>query len=326
VATLIIEMMRLCPKCGDYYADGSLAFCLVDGTPLVNVNSLSERWSEGARVLEGKENALRKQKRRLKGRRVLMTAMTMLITTLVVCVVAINSFIYLKPKPEEVVVVKPLTQTSEPAEPSGSILPSTPDDSAPTPDTTTPITTPTTSASPRRKDANVHTNVNTNVNTNTNTNANISTSTGINTNTNVNTHVNVNSNTNTNSNANTNTGINVNINTNSDTRPTVCSDADKSREREIIIKRFGDRWRRNIEGERSKVIATNAPAGIDNAEASLGTIEYQITFLEACLPGFVKARYVWQIRTNINGTIRMATVAKEKRFTCMKLGGVWFCR
>jgi hypothetical protein len=91
-------MMRLCPKCGDYYADTLLAFCLTDGMPLLNVDPTSENWSEGARVIEEKENALRKQKRKLKWRRVLLSAMTMMIVTMVVLVVAANSIIYLKPK------------------------------------------------------------------------------------------------------------------------------------------------------------------------------------------------------------------------------------
>ena len=303
VVTLIIEMMRFCQKCGDYYADGSLAFCLNDGTPLVDVNPLSERWSEGERVIEEKENALRKQKRKLKWRRVLLSVMTMLIAIMVVCVVAVNSFIYLNPQQEEVVPDKPLTPATTPGGRSASVIASTPGKpgSTPTPwlrdkprPTASPVAakiitptptptpaprptpspalkpTPTPSPSPRPTPS---------------------------------------------------TSPQLTI-----TLPPKCTDADKSREREAIIKRFGDRWRRSIEGERSKIIARNAPAGADNAEASLGPIEYQITFLDACMPGFVRARYVWQIRTNVNGMIEVATVAQEKRFTCVKIGGSWLCR
>jgi cytoskeletal protein RodZ len=107
-------MIRTCPKCGDYYADALLAFCLADGAPLVNVDPRGESWSECARVIEEKENALSKQKRKLKWRRVVMSAMTMLIATMVVCVVAVNSFIYLKPKPEEVAPAKPPTSAKAP--------------------------------------------------------------------------------------------------------------------------------------------------------------------------------------------------------------------
>src|ERR1044071_9995297 len=114
VATLIIEMIRICPKCGDYYADASLAFCLVDGTPLINVDPLSERWSEGTRVIEEKENALRKQKRKLKWRRVMVS--TMAVATLVVMVVAVNSFIVVEPGPEENVAALPSTPETTPAD------------------------------------------------------------------------------------------------------------------------------------------------------------------------------------------------------------------
>lgn len=138
-------MMRICPKCGDYYADALLAFCLIDGTPLVDVDPLGERWSEGARVIEEKKNALRKQKRKLKWRRVLLSAMTMLIATLVVCVVAVNSFIYLKPKPEEVVLDKPLPPATATAEPTNSATPGAPAEPVSTPEprpTVTPKPTP----------------------------------------------------------------------------------------------------------------------------------------------------------------------------------------
>ena len=100
-------MIRTCPKCGDYYADGALAFCLVDGAPLIDVAPHTESWSEGTRVVEEKERALRKLGRTVKWRRVFMSAMTTLIVTLVVCVVAVNSYIYLRPKQEEEVSPKP---------------------------------------------------------------------------------------------------------------------------------------------------------------------------------------------------------------------------
>jgi hypothetical protein len=100
-------MLRTCPKCGDYYADAALAFCLVDGAPLIDVDPDTEIWSEGTRVVEEKENALRKLRRRVKWRRVFMSAMTTVVVTLVVCVVAVNSFIYLRPKQEQEVSPKP---------------------------------------------------------------------------------------------------------------------------------------------------------------------------------------------------------------------------
>src|ERR1051325_11040173 len=77
-------MMRACPKCGAYYADDSLAFCLSDGTPLVNVNPDSERWNEGSRVIKQKEEGLRKQKRKLKWQWIIASAITALILALVI--------------------------------------------------------------------------------------------------------------------------------------------------------------------------------------------------------------------------------------------------
>lgn len=282
--------MRLCPQCGDYYADASLAFCLNDGTPLVDVNPHSESWREGEQVIEEKENALRKQQRRLKWRRFLSSAMTMLIVIMVVCVVAVNSFIYLKPKPEEDDPAKPSMLATTQAGPTDSTTPGTlgvpvpkrtPQPKVTPKPTATPIAaktttrTPTPTPTPRQ----------------------------------------------------TQTPTPTLTPTPSPTpSPTPgCSDADKSRERETIIKRFGDRWRRNIEGSRRKIIAEHAPAGVDNAEASLGAFEYTSKFFKACTAGSVTVRYVWQVRTNINGTIKVAHVAKEKRFACLKIGGVWLC-
>jgi hypothetical protein len=294
-------MMRLCPKCGDYYVEVSLAFCLNDGTPLVVVKPRSESWSEGERVIEEKEKALKKQTRRIKWRRVLFSAMTMLIATVVVFVVAVNSFIYLKPEQEEVVPDKPSTPATAPDGLTASVIPRAPGKPVPTP-------TPWLKATPRPTASPVAAIIITPTPTPTPTPRPTPSPT-------------------------------PKLTPTPSPSPQLtsvpapkCTDADKSREREAIIRRFGDRWRRNIEGERGQVIARNAPAGagiapagVNNAEASLGPIEYQITFSDACMPGLVRARYVWQIRTNVNGTIRVATVAKEKRFTCVKVGGAWLC-
>lgn len=104
--------------------------------------------------------------------------------------------------------------------------------------------------------------------------------------------------------------------------PPACTEADKGRERESILKRFSDSWRRKIEAERQRIIAENASARVENAEASLGAIEYQVTFLKGCMAGSVTARYVWKI---ISPT-KAVTVPKEKRFSCVKIGDAWMCR
>jgi hypothetical protein len=107
--------------------------------------------------------------------------------------------------------------------------------------------------------------------------------------------------------------------------PAECSDADKSREGETLVNLFGGKWRQKIEGDRRKIIAENAPAGVENAEASLGEIRYGGAFLNACTVAYVTARYVWQVRSNYNGTVKVVPVAKAKRFVCAKVGGVWRC-
>ena len=140
-------MIRTCPRCGDFYADDSLLFCLADGTPLADVEPSSETWAVGTRVAEEKERVLRRRTRRLKWRRVLMTMTTVLITTMVVYVVAVNGYIYLTPEPDAPVVAAALTQPSP--EPSESPSPT------PTPTSTStlpfvPTFTPTPTPTPTR--------------------------------------------------------------------------------------------------------------------------------------------------------------------------------
>ena len=299
-------MMRFCPKCGEYYADGSLAFCLGDGTPLVDVNPLGESWSAARRAVEEKENALTRQQRRLKWRRIVSAAVTTLIATMVLLVVAVNGLIYLKPKPDEVAAVSPPTQeASEPAEPAGAILPNTPADPAPTPGMTTPTPTPKASPTPTRTNANSNTrpNVNGNHNTTTNTNHNANTNTNANANTN----------------ANTNVNVHTDVNANSDTRPTVCSDADQRRESETIVKSFGALWRQRIERDRREIMAQAGQAG---TAAVLSPLEYESKFLKGCSAALVTVRYAWRV----DSPTGLVTVQKKRSFPCVKLGGAWLCR
>jgi hypothetical protein len=219
-------MLRNCPKCGDYYADNLLAFCLADGTPLVNVDPHGKSWSEGKRVVEEKENALRKQKRGRKWRRVGLSAATMLVATMLVCVMVVNSsYVYLEPEPDKGVLVEPQTPATAPAS----------------------------------------------------------------------------------------------------LRPSPCSDDDKSRAKESIIQRFGDDWRRKIEGERRRIISENVPDGAVEVEATLGALEYVSTFLRGCQEGVITVRYVWEVSANVNGTTKVLTVARAKKFTCLKVVGAWLC-
>lgn len=75
--------MRVCPRCGDYYADAQLAFCVADGTPLVNVDPRDEKSNEGSRVVAEKAKRLSNRKRKLWMRRIGLGALTTLILALV---------------------------------------------------------------------------------------------------------------------------------------------------------------------------------------------------------------------------------------------------
>jgi hypothetical protein len=105
-----------------------------------------------------------------------------------------------------------------------------------------------------------------------------------------------------------------------------CSEADKGREKETIIKKFGESWRRKFDGERPKIIKENVPDGGVNPEASLSALEYPGARFKECVLGFITVSYSWQVRANVNGTIKNVTVPKEKRFTCVKIFGAWGCR
>ncbi|HEX8140025.1 MAG TPA: hypothetical protein VF544_20860 [Pyrinomonadaceae bacterium] len=104
-----------------------------------------------------------------------------------------------------------------------------------------------------------------------------------------------------------------------------CSDADRSRELRTIINRYGDKWRRSIEGERQKIIAESVRGGDERAEASLGPLEYESSFLQGCAAALVTARYAWQVSSNLNETVKVVSVPKKKRFTCVKTLGIWLC-
>jgi hypothetical protein len=141
-------MLRTCPRCGDFYADDSLLFCLADGTPLADVDPHAEAWAEGTRVVEEKGRVLRRLTRRLLLRRILMMTTTVLITTTVIFVVAVNTYVYLAPQPDAPVVAAVLTPSPTPT-PTPSETPTM----TPTPDSPStlpfvPAFTPTPTPSP----------------------------------------------------------------------------------------------------------------------------------------------------------------------------------
>jgi len=53
-------MIRTCPKCGGFYADKSLAFCLADGSPLIALVPGNADWHKGSSVISDKAKKLRR--------------------------------------------------------------------------------------------------------------------------------------------------------------------------------------------------------------------------------------------------------------------------
>lgn len=264
-------MIRACPKCGDYYADASLAFCISDGTPLVSVDPHSESWSAGARVIEVKEQALRKEQRQLKRRRVLMSMMTMLMATMLVSVLVVNTYIYFNPKLEVVALAEPSTPALTP-DSINPQMPVKPDEPVPTPSpsptaTLKPSPTPTPTPSPS---------------------------------------------------------------------PT-CSRADESREREVIVRKYGVAWRQSITGDGSTIISRSINAGklpprAEYAPPKLGALKYETAFAKVCTESLVTVRYAWEISyQELNpGAVpkppKAVPIAQEKKFRCLKTGETWRCR
>ncbi len=64
-----ISLMRVCPKCGDYYDEADPLFCKRDESALINVKPGTDTWNEGERVLEEKDRARRQQIGRTSRRR-----------------------------------------------------------------------------------------------------------------------------------------------------------------------------------------------------------------------------------------------------------------
>lgn len=136
-------MIRVCPKCGDYYADEQLSFCCADGTPLVSVHPNTKAWEEGTRVVERKHKAASKRQRRLKWRRIVMSVVTVVITMAVLSVVIINGVIYLKPA-QDSAASTPTPTPTETETPTPTPTPTI----TPTP---TPTPTPSPTPTPTRK-------------------------------------------------------------------------------------------------------------------------------------------------------------------------------
>jgi cytoskeletal protein RodZ len=94
------KMISFCPKCRAFYADELLQFCLTDGVPLVKINQSSELWTEGIDSLNETKKKIERAIRRDNVKKFLSYMVSTIVTALVVCVVAINSWIYIKPPPK----------------------------------------------------------------------------------------------------------------------------------------------------------------------------------------------------------------------------------
>ena len=108
------------------------------------------------------------------------------------------------------------------------------------------------------------------------------------------------------------------------TTPTECSETEKEHIGASLIATFGDRWRRNIERERSRIIAETVNVDVKNAVANLGPIEFQPTVTK-CSAALVTARYAWQVKADLPQGLKVVTVRRESRFVCTKVFGAWLC-
>ncbi|MCU1267746.1 MAG: hypothetical protein JWM21_4064 [Acidobacteria bacterium] len=251
--------MSICPKCSAYYDDHSLAFCLADGAPLVQVDPGSRSWNEGTRSIEENKNSLRGQQRKRKWRRIWSSLAVALATIVLAYVLVARGFVGVEQvTPSRSPTPPPATTSSEPwpsplpiplsipdltpsPSPTREVPPSpsptqikiTPPSPSPTQTKITPPSpspfvihetpTPPPPASPSPR---------------------ISPS------------------------------------------PTPCSET-----RETMIRRFGDMWRRRISDDPPKA----APGAQE--KPILEWIEYQVSFKE-CKAAFITAKYEWVFRPN----------------------------
>ncbi|HEY0169920.1 MAG TPA: carboxypeptidase-like regulatory domain-containing protein [Pyrinomonadaceae bacterium] len=355
-------MIRTCPRCGDFYAGDALAFCTADGTPLVDVATPGEGWSEGARVVEEKTKALRKRERRLRWRRWMWSAVTTLLVTLVVCVLAVNVYIYLGPKQKDVALVPSSTPTPTPT-PTPSPTPS------PTP---TPTPTPVYIISGRvtvgdafLSGVNVMLDGAKSSSTKTDSHGRYSfgglpeggsytvTPDGAPTTFTPRSH----------SVKNLARDVSADF---AGTAPPECVFADEVREEQNIKEEFADSWLKLIRGEREKVIAEHTPPrdSNDNRRAPLSDnrlalppdnrrtppsengrvrpspdrrapvlrnnatlvepLQYEIRFPGTCRAS-VTVTYEWRVRHNVNGRWEDVPVAGRRRIECKKDEVTWRC-
>lgn len=111
-----------------------------------------------------------------------------------------------------------------------------------------------------------------------------------------------------------------------------CSVAEQTHDDQIIRGNL----RRNIQGEREKIIKENVPDRAVEKEAVLGEIEFQVTFLIPCNSAAITARYEWKVSYypslhgdnvfGVQGKKETKPVSRRRTFGCGRAFGIWVCR
>ena len=358
-------MIRTCPRCRDFYADGSLLFCPADGMPLADLDPHDDTLAEAARVVEEKERVLRRQTRRLTRRRVMTVTTSVLITTLVVFIIVLNTYVYYRaPEPDApesgtpvVAAVLTPTPTSTPRR-SETPVPTPTADSPSTPfvPAFTPTPTPEASSTPGR----IRNPVSpaTPDDTSTPTPTPITDATPVVTETPTVTQTPAVKETPTPS-PPTPTPTQTPTrrqepgtpDTSRPSRPTDestpipdpipisypaptpasaprCEGSDRKRLKRELVARFAGAWMSAIMEDRSAAARQYAPRGAERPQAELASpITYEVEFSESCEPVFVRAKYKWRISWHGGPAFSSCSKRKDgqKTFTCRKDEAEWRC-
>lgn len=146
--------MKYCPKCRSFYDDASLAFCLADGIPLVEINESDSLWNEGSNAIETSRKIVIKQVRRQKFAKISRILVMMMLIAMAITVVAMNIYVNIPTKKDEIVAnisptptimptVAPTSRTNTEQTPLPTISPTqTPSPTETLTETVTPTKTP----------------------------------------------------------------------------------------------------------------------------------------------------------------------------------------
>ena len=113
--------------------------------------------------------------------------------------------------------------------------------------------------------------------------------------------------------------------------PSSCSEDDKRRERDNLVRQVEGRLRQAIERDRSRIVNENKPPQAELVEADFGRLQYEIALSETCAEASGAVRYAWTVSyQEKNAAAEMikkaVTVAQTKQFRCVKSGESWRCR